>query len=136
MCHMVVALIIPAVQATRIHKHFINLHLCTDIFVRDVRSASSIELKTCNKHEIVFNTGEKDIGWYYSNHTLERKEGVYKNNKWKKHHTSIVTNAIAHALFTADYHKGILVGIHITIMSSYSKKHCTRFVAVRKQHYA
>src|SRR5579872_4896596 len=83
-CHVATSLIIPSLQSLRKCQEIINLHIATDLFVRDIRNMriAQYEWKKTTAHELIWHQKDKDLGWSFGNGALERKEGTYENG-WK-----------------------------------------------------
>ena len=114
-CHIIVSLIIPSLSSMRTCQSIIALHIASDLFVRDVRAINhESHWKLITPHELVWRTGDHDIGWSFSHNRLERREGVYDEH-WKNATTSVVAAGIAQGTFTVEKHKGHVIGIEIAL---------------------
>ena len=135
-CHIIVSLIIPSLTSMRKCQSIIALHIATDIFVRDIRAIKAHECvwKLISPHELVWQAGDHDIGWFFANNRLERKEGEYHKG-WKHKKSSIVAAHIAQAVFTAEKAKNNnIIGVELIMTPSNDiKKPISCYVAVRQE---
>jgi hypothetical protein len=84
------------------------------VFTRDIRSTHTVSWKKCTHNELIWNNGEKDIGWRYEKGTLSRKEGRY-STQWDNATTSIVISGITDCTFTTDMDGATCRGIELRI---------------------
>ena len=134
-CHIIVSLIIPSFSTMRKCQSIIALHIASDLFVRDIRAIKnhSCHWKLVTPHELIWQEGERDIGWRFSDNRLERKEGIY-NQRWKHTTTSIVAAGIEQATFAVEQHNKEIIGIELTLIPVLAqKKPVICYVAVRKR---
>lgn len=134
-CQIIVSLIIPSFASMRKCRSVIALHIASDVFVRDIRSIKNDKLhwKLITPYELVWQAGEHDIGWCFSNNRLERKEGTYDQG-WKSKTTSVVATGITQAVFTAEKAKNKIIGIELTLTPIIAqKKPIICYVAVRQE---
>jgi len=133
-CHIIVSLMIPSLFSMRRCKSIITLHIASDLFVRDVRAINEqSHWKIIAPHELVWRTGDHDIGWSFSHNRLERREGVY-GERWKSKTTSVVAAGIAQATFTVEKHKGHVIGIELALTPTVAiKKPIICYVAIAQK---
>lgn len=111
-CYTLSSFIVPSLIAIRSYQTYISLHIATDAFVHDVRLLShhKLPLKHITSQELIWQGGKithnKDIGWRFNEHKLERIEGVYING-WKTKKTHCIVNNVTQGFFVVD--KGILL---------------------------
>lgn len=130
-CHIVLSLIIPSLLSMRRCQSVIALHIASDIFVRDVR-AGIYNWKVTKPHELVWQVGDHDIGWCFTDNRLERNTGMY-NQGWKSKTTSIVAAGINQAVFSVEKTNKQIVGIEMVLIPvNAQKKPIICYVAVKQ----
>lgn len=122
-CHIIVSFIIPSLSTMRKTQSIIALHIASDLFVKDVHAMknSFYDWKLMTPHELIWHNDKHDIGWCFSNNSLERKEGVY-NKKWTNKTTSIVATGIEKLTFTIEKDDNHIVGIELALIPIVNKK--------------
>jgi hypothetical protein len=132
-CRIINSLIIPSFIKTRTYQSLIALHLVTDLLVKDLRSAHG-KMHTWNlvtPHELIWHNGEKNIGWRFIENRLERTEGIYDNNKWKKKKRSIAAAAINEVTFIVETGNNVST-IECTLIPDIDKNYSINsFVAIK-----
>lgn len=134
-CHIILSLIIPSLTSVRRCQSIIALHIASDLFVRDIRSIKNNKphWKLITPYELVWQAGEHDIGWCFSNNRLERKEGIYDQG-WKSKTTSVVATGITQAIFTVEKANNKIIGIELALTPVIAqKKPIICYVAVRQE---
>ena len=130
-CHIILSLIIPSLLSMRRCQSVIALHIASDIFVRDVR-AGIHNWKVTKPHELVWQVGDHDIGWCFTDNRLERNTGMY-NQGWKSKTTSIVAAKIAEVAFTIEKANGQIMCIEMVLsQDNAQKKQIVCYVAVKQ----
>jgi hypothetical protein len=133
-CHIIVSLIIPSFASMRRCQSIIKLHIATDLFVRDIRAIEGnvCKWKLITPHELIWQAGDHDIGWSFTDNRLERKEGTY-NKEWKGKSTSIVAAGIAQVSFTVEKAKNNkIIGVELVMIPVVDlKKRVECYVALR-----
>jgi hypothetical protein len=131
-CHIILSLIVPSLLSMRRCQSVIALHIASDIFVRDVR-AGIHNWKVTKPHELVWQAGDHDIGWCFTDNRLERNTGMYDKG-WKSKKASIVATGIAEVVFTIEKANEQGVGIEMVIIqASAQKKPIVCYVAVAQK---
>ena len=122
-CHVSTSLIIPSLQSLRKCQEIINLHIATDLFVRDIRTmrTTQYEWKQTAAQELIWHQKDTDLGWCLHNGTIERKEGIYANG-WKNTTTTIIAKGAAQASFDFHRKKERIQAIELTIIPRSSSK--------------
>lgn len=132
-CHIIVSLIIPSFSAIRTCKSIIALHIASDLFVRDVRAIKDhFTWKLITSHELIWQTENHDIGWYFSDNRLERKEGVY-NREWKHKTTSVIATGIQEATFFIEKNDKHIIGINLILIPTVDIKPVVCYATVNKR---
>lgn len=130
LCHIIVALIIPSFVSMRTSQSIMALHVASDLFVRDIRAGVD-NWKVITPHELVWHTGDYDIGWCCAGKYVKRNVGIY-NEGWKKKTTSIVAAGIIEGVFTPEKIKDQIIGVELKFVPiSVPKKPIICYVAVK-----
>jgi hypothetical protein len=125
-CHLITVFIIPSFYVLRKNQSVFSLHIATDFFVRDIKS---IEEKGCLKlvvscHQCLAISNNYAIRWSFFKDHLERKEGVYKDDKWGESHSSIAAKNIKNVLFMEEKQQNspTIVGLSLTLTPELEEK--------------
>ncbi|HLW73228.1 MAG TPA: hypothetical protein VKR54_04210 [Candidatus Babeliales bacterium] len=134
-CHIIVSLIIPSLASMRTCQSIISLHIASDLFVRDMHAMRELPFywKLITPQELVWHVDDHDIGWCFSHHRLERKEGIY-NKEWKSKTTSVIVSGIEQATFTVEKAGNEIVGIEMRLTPTVAiKKPIICYVTVKSE---
>jgi hypothetical protein len=132
LCHIIVSLIIPSLTSVRKCQSVMALHIASDLFVRDVH-AGIHNWKLITPHELIWQTSDGDIGWFFADNYLKRNAGLY-NKGWKNKTTSIVAAGIAQATFVTEKAQDRIVGVELTFVPIVTqKKPIVCYVAVKPE---
>lgn len=133
-CHIIVSLVIPVFAATRTCQSIIALHIASDLFVRDIHAINHpCYWKLISPHELIWQVGDHDVGWCFSDNRLERKEGVYSHG-WKHKTISIIAVGIQQATFNIEKNdKEEIVGLELVLIPMVKAKPVVCYVAVKKE---
>lgn len=115
-CHLVAALIIPALSDMRKCQSLIAVHVASDFFVRDIRTIqkNTVIWKCISPQELIWGDDSHDIGWSFVNNRLERREGTYQGG-WKGTKASIVAKGLSHSVFTVHKNTDAIVGVELLL---------------------
>lgn len=134
-CHIITVLIIPSFISLRKNQSVIAMHIATDCFVRDIKNIKNGQdaWHMISPHELIWSVGDHNVGWSFTDHRLERREGMYQKG-WKEVKTSIIAKNLSKAVFTPEKDHDRIKGITLTLTPlSTSVKAITCYVAVEKQ---
>jgi hypothetical protein len=129
-CHIIVSLVIPSLTSVRTCQSIMNLHIASDLFVRDVHAGID-DWKSVTSHEIIWHNGDHDIGWFFEDNYLKRATGLYDTG-WKNKTTSIVAGGVAQATFVVEKVQDRIVGMELTLVPKAAlKKPVVCYVAIK-----
>lgn len=134
MCHIITILIIPSFVSLRKNQSVIAMHIATDCFVRDVKNMKDGDTwNVMFEHELIWPVGDHNIGWSFSDHRLQRKEGIYKNG-WSDVKTSIVAKGLENAVFVVKKDNDQIAGIELTLTAQCCpQKPVSCYISLKKQ---
>lgn len=131
--NIITSLLLPSLTATHTCRSIINLHIASDLFVRDIHhmKIKPYQWKKISQDELIWHIDDHDIGWCYNKKRIERREGIY-NNGWKGKKTGVISTGIKHALFSVERLHSRIIGIEMSLVSEYApQKTVTCYVALK-----